>query len=115
MITWADCIALDASLSAVPEAAQDAILADVYGTLSADRWGDKLDRAAKYLAMHTGTLLLRGGGLGGVGPVQSESLGDAARSYAVGSLSASTDDLDATPWGLAYKRLRRGLLWAIVV
>ncbi len=95
--TWADCVALDASLAAVPLAAQTAILADCYATLDEDRWGDDLDMAVKSPAMHTGVLCLRSG-LGGTGAVQSEHLGDASVSYAV-SVAYAEHDLDATSWG----------------
>lgn len=119
-ITWTHVTNLDASLAAVPAAAQAAIIADVYLTLSASRWGDRYDLAVKYLAAHLGALERRqaaSGGTGAVGPVQSMSLGDASVTYAVSaSASVSTSgDLDSTPWGQAYKRLRRGLFWGTVV
>lgn len=109
-ISWTDVTNLDASLAApaVPVAAQTAILADVYAMLDADRWGDKLDLGAKYLAAHTGALVARGGGGTGAGAVMQEALGDASRMFST-SVAYSYHDLDATPWGKRFRLILRGL------
>jgi hypothetical protein len=114
-ITWTDVTNLDASLSTVPVAAQTAIIADTYAILSAERWGTRLDLAVKYLAAHTGALLIRGGGAGPAGPVTAEALGDASRSYASWSVSGALGDLELTSWGLRFKLLLRGLQWMTVL
>lgn len=101
---------MDPSLAAVSEEARAIILGDCYEMLNATKWGTKLDLAVKYLAAHTGALTLRGAAAGSVGPVSSESLGDAARSYAVAAVSEAQNDLDATIWGRRYKMLCRAYL-----
>lgn len=110
MITWTDVANLDAALvaPAVPVAAQTAILALVYRRLNATRWGTRLDDGALFLSAHLATLVARGGGLGGTGAVQSESLGDAAVSYAV-SVAYQSHSYDATVWGKEYQTMRDGL------
>jgi hypothetical protein len=111
-ITWADVVALDAQLSAVPVAAQAAIIADTYAMLPPLRWGTKLDLGAKYLAAHTGAMVLRGGGLGTPGQIMGERLGDASRSYADAKPFRSqmpVTDLSATPWGVRFQLLLRAL------
>lgn len=109
-LTWTEIAEMDPSLSTLGEAARAIILGDCYAMLTPGQWGTYLDLAVKYLAAHTGALILRGGGLGATGPVTSESLGDASRSYAVGSVMASATDLDATIWGKRFKLLARGVL-----
>lgn len=108
MITWNMVVAIDPALSTISTEQQIAILTDVYATLSTSRWGSKLDLGAKYLAAHTGAMALRGGGLGSPGPIASEGLGDANRSYSV-SVTSSFSDLDATIWGKRFQFLMRGL------
>ena len=60
MITWADVVLVDPTLSAVPVPAQNAILTDTALQLSAETWETKYDLAHKYLAAHCGVLYLRG-------------------------------------------------------
>ncbi len=109
MITWADVVLMDSGLSAVPVGTQTAILDDVYLQLPAIRWGAKLDLGAKYLALHMGTLVLRGGS-GATGAVISERLGDAARTYASANINLrNPSDLDATIWGTFFRRLAKSL------
>lgn len=110
--TWDDVSALDPALAAIPSAQQDAILADSAAYLSPSRFGIKYDMAVKYLAAHTGTLCLRGGGLASVGPVSQERLGDAMIGYAI-PVVETLDYLSSTPWGLFLKKLMRGYIWAI--
>jgi hypothetical protein len=109
VISWTDVTNLDAALADVPSGAQTVILADVYATLSAGRWGTKLDMAARYLAAHTGAIILRGAGQGAAGPITSERLGDASRSYADVHVAGAMNDLSATPWGMRFQYLVRGL------
>jgi hypothetical protein len=45
-------------------------------------------------------------GRGGSGPVQSESVGQVSRSYAV-SMAEGTSNLDSTSYGKEYRRLQR--------
>lgn len=108
-VAWADVAALDAPLANVPSAAQTAILADVALMLDVDRWGTRLDLATKYLAAHVGALVLRGGGAAGVGPVTSQTMGPASKSYATPMLLAALGDLGATVWGQIFARLRTSL------
>lgn len=112
-VTWDDCINLDPQLAAIPDVQADAILADAKAMLSAERFGTKYDLAVKYLAMHTGCIALRGGGLASNGPVAMERLGDAQVSYAISVVEAQ-DYLDSTPWGKMYKKLIRSFIWAFV-
>lgn len=110
MIAWADVANLDPSLSTTSGGTQTAILADVYRTLDAGRWGVKLDQGALYLAAHIGVLSKRSGN----GRVQSERLGDAATSYAV-PVAVGLYDLGETTWGQHYTLLIRSLgVFAVV-
>lgn len=112
-IIWDDVVNLDASLSAVPAATQAAILLDVRLQVSADAMEDRYDLACKYLAAHLGVVAERqriGGVNGPSGPVASESLDGASRSYATGTTGGGATDttrisLDSTPWGREYQRI----------
>lgn len=69
---------------------------------SADVWGEFLDDGRRALAAHFGFLAQ----LDGTGPITSESIGPASRSYA----ALMTDDaLSMTPAGLAYRSLYQTL------
>jgi hypothetical protein len=103
-ITWRDVVLIAPELSAVGVATQDAILADVALQLSAERWGNRLDIASKYLAAHLATVTQRSGV---AGPVTSESVGSVSRSY---SVAAQSGAFDATAYGREYKRLQRSLV-----
>ena len=116
-ITWQVIAEMDPSLATVSEPARAIILGDCYKMLDADRWGEYLDLAVRYLAAHTGALSLRGAAGGSTGPVASESLGDASRSYAVSVISASQPSaLNSPIWGQQFRMLARGVLpFAIVI
>lgn len=109
MITWQDVSTLDPNLVAIAPETGAAILVDVYQLLSPTRWGSKLDLAAKYLAAHTASLVLRGGGLSGTTPLTMQQLGPAQQQFAQPTVIDEGTDLDATPWGKRYKMLVRGL------
>lgn len=109
-ITWADVVDIDASLSAVPAARQESILLDVGLMLDPTAWGDRYDMGCKYLAAHYGVLALRSGGSAPQGPVASESLGPASRSYA--SSSAALGPHASTSWGQMFDTLVRTLIGA---
>lgn len=103
MITWADVVLVDPTLSAVPVPAQNAILADTALQLSAETWETKYDLAHKYLAAHCGVLYLRGQG-GASGAIAREKVGDVERQYSVPA--------NLTVWGQEFQRLLRGCLSA---
>lgn len=55
---------------------------------------------------------------GTTGPVRSETLGDASITYADRSTAASGEfdaDLDTTPYGVRFKKIRRGNFPAVMV
>lgn len=115
-ITWTDVVRLDPTLAGVTEGSQVNIIEDTYVYLSSKNWGNKLNLAAKYLAAHTGSILLRGGGSGPSTAVTLETLGDASRGYAQPFVSTgSWNDLELTVWGKAFKRLARSVLPFAVV
>lgn len=109
MITWADVVLVDPTLSAVPVPAQNAILTDTALQLSAETWETKYDLAHKYLAAHCGVLYLRGQG-GASGAIAREKVGDVERQYSVPA--NLTDSLASTIWGQEFQRLLRGCLSA---
>lgn len=114
-VLWSDVSALDPVLAAVPTVTQAAILTFVTTYLSPVSWGDKYDLATLLLAAHFGALNLRGGGSGGVGPVQSESAGSVSRSYATTSVAGASGALGSTVWGQQYQTLARACLGGGVV
>ncbi len=109
-IDWDDVVALAPALEDLEEAAQDLILEHVALLVGPKKWGRLQDMGQIYLAAHLGTLVLRSSAAGGsqaVGPVQSESVGDVSRTYAVlgasgGGLGAS---IGSTDWGREYRTL----------
>lgn len=113
MATWAEVVILDAMLSTVPTATQNALIADVIVRLGASpgAWGSasRYELASKLLLAHLGTMYLRGG-TSGTGAVTSETVGPFSRSYATAASSSSADPLDATTHGAEYKRLKMGFL-----
>lgn len=106
-IVWADVTAIAPELSTVAAAGQTAILGQVNDEEIKDAtWPSvaKANRARRYLAAHLATLTLSA--RGGVGPIQSESVGNVSRSYAV-SVSEGSNNLDGTAYGKEYRRLVR--------
>lgn len=102
-VTWADVTALAASLSTVPIAGQTQILATVALQVSASQWGALQDAGQLALARHLGAVSQRP--TSGAGPVLSETVGPISRTFA--NLSSSDAELQSTPWGAEYARLRR--------
>ena len=105
-VTWSRVSALAPALAAIPVLTQAEILAHVAVQLDEVALGDRYDTASLYLAAHLGTLVLRDA-TGPGGPVASESVGEASRSYAVFSPMGSDAVLDSTPWGKEFRRLCR--------
>ena len=101
---------------------EDSVVADFIsdaGRSVDDSWttGDQAN-AVMYLAAHMMFVLgftsasgAPPGGAGGIGAVQSESIGDASVSYATNAFlkggGALDDDLRSTVWGRMYLRLLR--------
>lgn len=112
MITWADVVNIAPDLADVPASAQAAILADVAAQLAnASAWPSPAlhATACTYLAAHLGTMYARGA-TGAVGAVIGESVGSVSRQYAAPSPMGSDPTWDATPWGKAFRTLRRRCL-----
>jgi hypothetical protein len=111
VIAWADVVNLDATLSAVPVALQNVILARVE-TLSGEYFGGAdgpvYTLARILLAGHLGLTLgpAAAGGAGTSGPVTSRSEGGVSESYAVSS-SATSGAHSGTRHGLAFDALVR--------
>ena len=111
LIIWDDIAAMDAGLTSVPLATQDQILMDVRAMVPLGAWDVRYLQAQKYLAAHLGVLSERArlGGINGgpAGPVTSESLDGASRSYAAPASGSSTTDpsFALTSWGQMYSML----------
>ncbi len=101
-IDWDDVALLAPELASLDEDAQDLILGMVDAQLSED-WEDLRDTAALYLAAHLGALTKRGGS---AGAVQSESVGQVSRTYAV-SMAAGAGLYGSTVYGQEYERLAK--------
>lgn len=108
MITWADVELLEPQASAVPLAAQNAILAHAPIELAAEAWLSKADLAWTYYCAHRALLYLQGT-TGASGQVSEEKVGDVMRKYAVAA-STGGDPLNETKWGKELLRLRDGTL-----
>lgn len=105
MIDWADVTAIAPSLTTVPVASQDALLAQVLIELDESAWGAGIELGRAWLAAHLGTLYQRGSSSSpAAGAVTSESVGDVSRSYA--APAAGSDVLSSTPYGQEFVRLR---------
>lgn len=110
MITWADVVEMDATLSVVSVGRQESILEEVLLYADADQLGERFDLACKYLAAHAGTLdkIAAAGGGGTSGPLASETVGPITRSYgAVTYLTGANVDLGSTVWGRRFLALIR--------
>lgn len=80
----------------------DGALADAALELDPLAFGAQYEKAACYLAAHMLAFAKRGvEGGAGAGPVTSQGVGTA------GFASSPMDDLESTPWGRQFKRLRR--------
>lgn len=106
-ITRTDITARWSEFSSLDSDVLDLAIADAYEQLDPDVWENKLDRGALYLAAHLAKLGASGA-VGSAGPVQSESVGQVSRSYAVAQLD-SGDTYESTGYG----RLFLGLLMSL--
>ena len=106
-ISWADVTALAPELSTVDAGKQTLILDQVNNIeIHDDTWRSaaKANLARRYLAAHLASVTSNG--RGSVGPVQSESVGQVSRSYAI-SVAQGSSNLDTTSYGKEYRRLVR--------
>lgn len=108
MITWADVELCEPQASAVPLAAQNAILAHAPIELAAEAWLSKADLAWTYYCAHRALLYLQGT-TGASGQVESEKVGDVERKYAI-TQNTSGSGWSETKWGRELLRLREGTL-----
>jgi hypothetical protein len=110
-ITWAQVTTSfpgDAGLAALAVGTQDDILERVNNEEIHDatwRTAAKADRARRYLAAHLGSIA-SGVNPGARGAVQSESVGQVSRSFAL-SVAQGSNPLDSTGYGKEYMRLVR--------
>ena len=104
-ITWTNVSSLDPNLAAVPTATQNSILAFVFRFLHQPSWGAMYDDGCMFLAAHLASLSLRGGGVGGTFPLQSERVGDVSRTYDTSMIINGVGNLAATAWGEQYSML----------
>lgn len=107
MIVWADVLGIASTLSAVPSAAQTAILAYVNDTIAPGKLGvegsSRLHLARCYLAAHLGTMTNRAGA-GASGPVTMEQEGPVMRQFAPGTAAI---DFKETVYGRRYVEIVR--------
>lgn len=104
-IDWTDVVDIAPELSTVAVGMQNAILADINEELDPAVWGTRLDAGSKYLAAHRATLATRAGS---GGAVQSETVGQVSRTYAVSSATAGAG-YSATSYGQVFEQLMLSL------
>ena len=102
-IDWTAVVALAPALSAVSSTGQTEILATVALQVGPGQWGTLQTAGQLALARHLGAIALRPSS--GAGPVTSETVGPVSRTFA--NLASADVDLQSTPWGAEYARLRR--------
>ena len=92
----------------------DLILEDVAGQISSAKYGNKQERAQRYLAAHFLSLAKQSGeGVGGSGPVEMEKVGDIQVKYGANNF-ADASRYDETPYGRTYMTIRRGCIGAFM-
>lgn len=102
--TVAQVRAIAPEFATVSDSDVQAFLDDAALQLNASIWGAKRDLAHKYLAAHLlGTA--RPDLAMAAGPVQSESVGQVSRSYAVQTSAQPGSQFDATRHGREYRRM----------
>ncbi len=105
-ITWADVLKVAPALSTLSVEQQTLILAQVALLLNANVFGTKYDMASTYFAAHLGTLFKEGAYAPG-GPITSETIGPASKSYA--APAASDPFWDSTSFGKMYRFIAKTL------
>lgn len=111
-IAWADVLGTASELSTVSDEAQFNILAHVNTALDPDYFGGEghpsLRLARIFMAAHIATNA-KNGASGAAGPVISETLGPASRTYGWSGASSLTGfkELDSTPYGKQLRTLMR--------
>lgn len=108
-IDQADVIGIASELASLDDAQWESVLADVELEVNVAAFGSQAnaDRAAKYLAAHLATTLFgTSGGGGAAGAVQSVSVGQVSKTFAVpGQVKESA--YGGTKYGQEYLRLVR--------
>lgn len=106
-ITQADVTAIAPELggSALNNDTWTAILADVTEQVNESAFPSAAAarRAAAYLAAHLATFSMAKGGTGGSAPVQSETVGEVSRTYAI-SVASDVGNLQSTGYGREWLR-----------
>lgn len=102
-ITAIDLLLRWPEFNALDEDPLNLFIADAYEFLDPAIWESKLDKGALYLAAHMAKLSMSSG-MGASGPVQSESVGQVRRSYAV-AVATEGDTYEYTGYGRSFLAL----------
>lgn len=111
-VVAADVTSRAKEFAALDEAEITRAISDAALQVNTTVWGSKADLATICLAAHFLTVWNPGLAVAS-GAVQSERVGDVARTYAVAAPAA--DRYDSTRWGREYSRLLRQLPSALVL
>lgn len=107
-ITWTEVGYVAPELATFAVARQNFILTFVLATLNSSVWGDKYDMACALYAAHLGTVM-DNGGHGPGGPITSETIGPASKSYAAPAAPTDASQFSMTSYGRQYLELVKQL------